>query len=124
MGDHLVGVQRDTTVTKLPGSMRDWKSDAFSRTLKRELEDLGSGELPLDQATTQGGYVDDSDITATILGVVEQDAAIVARVGIFFTEIVINCGCGADPMPVTAYCELQVAIDTIDAAATAIVIGN
>lgn len=104
--------------------MRDWKSDAFSRTLKQELENLHPGVLPLDQVTSQGGYVDDNDIVVTVLGVAEEDAAIVARVGIFFTEIVINCGCGDDPMPINAYCEMRIAIDKADATATASVIEN
>ena len=122
MGNCPVCMKYSASIMNLSGSRRDWNTDAFSRTLKQELENLGSGVLPVEQATSQGGYVDDSDITATVLGVAEEDAAIVARVGIFFTEIVINCGCGDDPMPVNAYCEMRIAIDKTDATATASVI--
>ena len=41
----------------------------------------------------------------------EFDDMIEGSVGVFFTEIVINCGCGDEPMPTNAYCELQLSID-------------
>ena len=76
-----------------------------------ELEQLASGSLPLEKAVTQGGYVDDSHITATVLHADADAGAIHARAGIFFTEIVINCGCGDDPMETNAYCEMRIRVD-------------
>ena len=96
---------------KLLNSLHVWRSESFIQTLKNELEQLESGVLPLDKAVLQGGYVDDSHITATVLHADEDEQAIQARVGIFFTEIVINCGCGDDPMETNAYCVLQIRID-------------
>lgn len=96
---------------KLLNALGTWQSASFPQTLKTELEQLEPGSLPLNKAVTQGGYVDDSHITATILSAKESVQTIHARAGIFFTEIVINCGCGDDPMETNAYCELQISID-------------
>jgi len=96
---------------KLANSLHDWNTDVFSRTLKHELEHLPAGTLPLEKGVAQAGMVDDSNITATILNFSDNDKMIQAKVGIFFTEIVINCGCGDDPMPTNAYCEMRITID-------------
>jgi len=97
--------------TKLRNSLQAWGTDSFFQTLKNELEHLEPGVLPLEKAVAQGGYVDDSHITITVLRAEDDEKTIHARVGIFFTEIVINCGCGDDPMETNAYCEMRVTID-------------
>lgn len=96
---------------ELVNSLRDWNTDVFPRTLKYELEHLPAGTLPLDKEAAHGGFVDDSNITATILSSTDIATAIQAKVGIFFTEIIINCGCGDDPMPTNAYCEMRISIN-------------
>ena len=96
---------------KLTISLHDWESDSFSQTLKNEIENLPAGTLPLHAGTSQGGYVDDSDITATILRVADDKETIQARSGVFFTEIIVGCSCGDDPIPANAYCEMQIDID-------------
>ena len=101
----------------LPDSLQAWGSDAFFSTLKNELERLVPGTLPLEKGVAQGGYVDDGQITATVLHADDNAQAIQARAGIFFTEIVINCGCGDDPMETNAYCELHIRIDKTTARA-------
>ena len=98
-------------------ALRDWESERFSQTLKSEILGLPSGVLPLDKGTTHGGYVDDSNLAVIVQGASDDGAMIRARLGVFFTEIVVNCGCGVDPMPTNAYCELQVTIDKQSAAA-------
>lgn len=92
-------------------SLHAWPSVSFFQALKNELEQLEPGTLPLHKAVTQGGYVDDSHITATVFHAEEDNGAIHVRVGIFFTEIVINCGCGDDPMETNTYCTMQIRID-------------
>jgi len=92
-------------------SLRHFGSDSFPATLKRELETLGSGVLPLERGTTQGGRVDDSNISATIIRVGEDDQFVRALVGVFFNEIVGGCSCGDEPVAENAYCEIQVLID-------------
>jgi len=96
---------------KLANALRDWKSDAFKPSLKAELLQLGSNVLPLHLGVSQGGMVDEKDLEVTVFGAVDDDQQIHAHVGAFFTEIVICCGCGDDPMPINGYCELQVSID-------------
>ena len=86
---------------------------SFADTVKHELESLDTNTLPLDQCTAQGGYVDESPIAATILSSQEYTDYISVKAGIFFTEIVINCGCGEDPMPTNAYAEVSIRIDKI-----------
>jgi hypothetical protein len=89
----------------------------FGTVLKHQLENLPSGTLPLYQGTSQGGYVDDSDISVTILEIREDEHRIQARAGVFFTEIIVGCSCGDDPMPVNAYCELLIQLDKTTAEA-------
>jgi hypothetical protein len=93
-------------------SLRQRQSTDFEHDLKHSLENLPSGTLPLEKGTSQGGYVDDSDISVTIINISEAEDHILAKVGIFFTEIVVGCGCGDDPLPVNTYCEMLVNIET------------
>lgn len=91
---------------KFPQSLQHYPSDNFKRVLKDEIEASDKKLLSLEKGTNQGGYVSDEAITATVLRVFDQGETIQAEVGIFFTEIVICCGCGDDPMPANAYCEM------------------
>ena len=96
---------------ELHNSLQAWSTNNFARALKDELEHLPAGTLPLEKGVAQGGLVDDSNITTTILNFKDNETTIEANVGIFFTEIVINCGCGDDPFETNAYCETHVRID-------------
>ena len=98
-------------MSRFTHSLRNWGSDSFAQTLKDEIECLQKGELPLEQGTSQGGHVDDSNISATILSIVDGDELIQAKVGVFFDEIVGGCSCGDEPITENAYCEIQVSID-------------
>ncbi len=104
-------------MTRLNLSLNDCGSGLFARQLKRELEHLQPGTLPLEQATTQGGQVDDGNISATVVEVREDGGVVHARVGIFFNEIVGGCSCGDEPLSVNAYCQIQVSIDRASAEA-------
>lgn len=104
-------------MAKLPHSLAAWPSVSFSAVVKDELERLDTGTLPLDKATQQGGYVDDSSITCTILKIKDKKDCITIKTGIFFTEILICCGCGDDPVPENTYCELVVTLDKKNAEA-------
>ena len=104
-------------MTRLKLSLKDCRSGLFARQLKHELEHLQAGTLPLEQATTQGGQVDDSNIAANVIEVREHGDWICARVGIFFNEVVGGCSCGDDPLSVNAYCQIQVSIDRASAEA-------
>ena len=94
-------------------SLKYYPSTDFKLSLKREIETCDKKLLSLEKGTTQGGYVSDDPITATVLRVTEQENIIEADVGIFFTEIVICCGCGDDPMPANVYCEMRFKINRL-----------
>lgn len=102
---------------RLPDSLRAWGSDAFAATLKAELEALKATALPLDSAATPGCHVEDSPVCVTVTQSAEDARSIQARVGVFFTEVVANCGCGDDPFLQSAYCELRIDIDKTSAEA-------
>ena len=103
-------------------SLRSWQSSGFSRSLKSEIEGLPAGALPLAKGTRQGGRVDDSEISATIISCSDRGDCIEARVGVFFNELVGGCSCGDEPFVANTYCELRVAIDKASAEATFAVI--
>ena len=111
-------------MTRLKLSLNDCRSGLFARQLKHELEHLQAGTLPLEQATTQGGQVDDSNIAVNVIEVREHGDWICARVGIFFNEVVGGCSCGDDPLSVNAYCQIQVSIDRASAEAEFAVIAE
>ena len=96
---------------KLAASLGNLGDDAFARTLKTELEGLTMGSLPLEKGTTQGGQVDDSDISVTVIDAFDRETSIQAKVGVFFREIVGGCSCGDEPVAENAYCEILVSID-------------
>ena len=85
--------------------------------MKHELENLPAGILPLEKGTSRGGFVDDDDISVTVINVNQDENSIQAKIGVFFTEIIAGCGCGDDPMPENAYCEMRISIDRTTSAA-------
>lgn len=92
-------------------ALQQARPDSREKVLKRELENLPAGTLPLEKATTRGGFVDDSDISVSVISLKQDETCIQARVGVFFTEIITGCGCGDDPMPENAYCEMLISIE-------------
>jgi hypothetical protein len=96
---------------QLKQALRHWGTGSFGSILKAELESLPAGTLPLHQATTQGGIVDDSAISVSILSSEANNIEITTRVGIFFTEIVAGCNCNDPPLETNGYCLLEVVID-------------
>jgi hypothetical protein len=109
---------------KFPDALRSWASDSFERTLKSEIENLETGSLPLENGISQGGRIDDSNITATILNTSDNSSVIKTKAGIFFTEIVGGCNCNDDPVEINAYCEIIINIDKATAKANIDVLQN
>ncbi len=95
----------------LPDCLNCPDEAAFAARLKTAITQLPPGSLPLQQATTQGGLVDDSQIAVTVLGSEREGDEIIARVGVFFEEVVGGCNCHDDPTSVNSYCTLQVRIN-------------
>lgn len=100
-------------MAKLAATLNAWDTEHFARTLADEIRQLDSNALPLDQATEQGGHIDDSSLTIMLLRAEDAHASIHAKVGIFFTEIVPGYGCPLEPMERNAYCEMCVRIDKL-----------
>ena len=100
---------------KFNAALHAWKSDHFSDVLKEEIAHLESGVLPLAQGVTQGGYIDDSNMAISIIHCAENDQFIHVKAGFFFTEIVVCCGCGDEPMHQNAYCVILIKIDKVTA---------
>jgi len=106
---------------RLPDSVEAWSTPAFRDVLKREIERLDSGLLPLQQALSATSYALGEGFQSMVLGVSEQDGIIRAVVGVFFSGIVAGCSCADDPTPVepqNEYCELRFEIDMATGAAT------
>lgn len=101
----------------LKQSLAAWQTDSFQQVLKEELESLDASVLPLQQAVSQGGFADGENLKVSIYGISDNIDTINVKIGLFFTEIVINCGCGDDPMPINAYGEMLVAINKSSAKA-------
>ena len=102
----------------LANAVATWNKQSFKKVLKNELEALPSGSLPLALATTQGGLVDDSDISVSVISSKEVEGAITVKVGVFFYEVISGCNCDDDPEAFNTRCELEVSIDKETAIAT------
>lgn len=101
----------------LTGLLPYWGTREFDPALKRAIEGLAAGSLPLGGVLGQGGLVDDSDISVTVIHTRENGQTLLAKVGVFFTEVVGGCSCGDDPFTQPAYCMLLVTIDRQTASA-------
>jgi hypothetical protein len=83
----------------------------FAQRLRAALLALPAGTLPLAEACTQGGLVDESDLALSVLSSEHSAQAARARVGVFFSERVGGCNCHDDPLDITAYAVIEVRLD-------------
>lgn len=105
-------------MTVLQASLGAWGTDAFSSTLKAELERLRSGVLPIAHVVGADNRLDDSDLGVIVNEVRDDEARIYVKVGVFFAEIIDCLTCsGGSGMCDEAYCELRVTIDKATGAA-------
>ncbi len=118
---------RATAAIRLPDSVAAWNTPAFRDVLKREIERLDPGLLPLQQALSATSYALGEGFQAMVLGVSEQAGIIRAEAGVFFSGIVAGCSCADDPTPVepqNEYCELRFEIDMATGAANVSQVGD
>ena len=101
----------DSQAPSLAAAVRDWGTEAFTSTLKADIEALDGACLPLYPGTQAGGHIDDSDLTVTVLSARACGPVIESRIGVFFTEVVGGCSCGDEPFTRPGYCQLRVTID-------------
>ncbi len=101
-------------MTSLAKSLHAWRSPAFKDTLKKEIEQLGAGQLPLQQGLSAGNYVVGDKFSVMVLDASEDEGFIHARAGIFYHSIIGGCACADDPTPVSElneYCVVRLDID-------------
>lgn len=79
--------------------------------LQQLLIALPSGSLPLQHGCLQGGLIDDSDLSLSMLSSSFDGDLVVVRVGVFFTEVVGGCNCHDDPVNNHAYAVIEVLLD-------------
>ncbi len=109
---------------QLHKALKHWGTVDFATSLKAELENLPTGSLPLHLATSQGGIVDDSQISVSILSSTTNDNCIQIRVSVFFTEIIAGCNCSDPPLETSGYALLLVLLDSNSAEASCSVIAE
>lgn len=112
----------------LTKSLAQYPSDSFKQQLKQEIEQLDKDSLPLHLATTQGGIVDASKLSVSVLNVTEENRddknAILVKIAVFFEEIIGGCSCGDDPLSANAYGEFLLNIDKTNAKTQIRFLGN
>ncbi len=82
----------------------------FENCLVSAIKALPPGALPLQACCDQGGLADDREISVSLLDMQHGRERIVARVGVFFAEVVGGCNCHDDPLEANRYCVLEVVI--------------
>lgn len=99
---------------KLSESLGAWGTAGFKETLKREIEQLEAGQLPLQQGLSFSSHVADSGFTVMILNVSEDPGFIHTKAGISYSGIIAGCSCADDPTPMNEqneYCEILLSIN-------------
>ena len=99
---------------RLPDTLAALGSADFPQVLKRELETLRDGDLPLQAGLAQSSSVGTQSPQVMVLSVDEQARPVRARVGVFYSGVIAGCNCADDPTPVeeqAEYCELWVDLD-------------
>ncbi|MDD2913918.1 MAG: hypothetical protein PHP70_01230 [Gallionella sp.] len=108
---------------RLEQALRAWGTADFEAILKREIAQLGSAQLPLQQGLANSNHVADAPLTVMINSVAEMENVIRVTAGIFYTGVLIGCSCADDPTPPGEsheYCEVQLDIDKATAATTVV----
>ena len=106
---------------RLEKALNAWGTPGFTDTLKREIQQLDAGQLPLQQGMSAGNYAIDDKLDVMIIRTREEADFIRVKAGIFYAGIITGCSCADDPTPVsphTEYCVIQLDIDKITAETT------
>ena len=112
---------------RLTKTLNAWGNPDFSDVLKREIEQMDAGHLPLQQGLSTGSYVIDTKLNAMIIGVSEIAGFIRIKAGIFYSGIIAGCSCADDPTPVneeSEYCVVQLDINKKTAETTVILLAE
>jgi hypothetical protein len=99
---------------KLPEVVEVWGTEAFAQTFAAAVQQLGTADLPLQQALAQSSHVSESPRTVVVLDSGATDTRIQVRAGIFYFGVIAGSCCSDDPTPMceeNEYCEVQFDID-------------
>ncbi len=110
---------------RLTKSLNAWGTPDFIGTLKKEIEQLDAGQLPLQQGLSKSSYALDGKFSVMIINTSEEAGFVHAKAGIFYSGIIAGCSCADDPTPVdeiNEYCEVQFDIDKKTAETTVILL--
>jgi hypothetical protein len=95
-------------------TLNAWGTPDFKDVLKKEIEQIDAGQLPLQQGLSTGSYAIGDKLNAMIIGVSEVSGCIRVKAGIFYSAIIAGCSCADDPTPVneeSEYCVVQLDIN-------------
>ena len=108
-------------MARLTKALNAWGTPDFEDVLKKEIEQMGAAQLPLQQGLSAGSYALDNNLQVMVISVSEDAGFIHAKAGIFYTGILTGCSCADDPTPVneeSEYCVVQLDISKSTAEAT------
>lgn len=99
---------------RLTEALNAWGTPDFKDVLKKEIEQIDVGLLPLQQGLSTGSYAINGKFNVMIVGVSEAAGIIRVKAGIFYSGIIAGCSCADDPTPVneeSEYCVVQLDIN-------------
>ena len=105
----------------LTQSLNAWGSPAFDSILKREIVQLGAGQLPLQQGLSTSSHALDDKLDVMLISVSEDAGFLRVKAGIFYSGIIAGCSCADDPTPIdehSEYCVVRIDIDKVTAETT------
>jgi hypothetical protein len=105
---------QDIEMIRLTETLNAWGTPDFKDILKKEIERMDAGRLPLQQGLSTGSYAIDDKFNVMIIGVSEAAGSIRVKAGIFYSGIIAGCSCADDPTPVneeSEYCVVQLDIN-------------
>ena len=99
---------------RLTEALNAWGTPDFKDVLKKEIEQIDVGLLPLQQGLSTGSYAINGKFNVMIVGVSEAAGIIRVKARIFYSGIIAGCSCADDPTPVneeSEYCVVQLDIN-------------
>jgi hypothetical protein len=105
---------QDIEMIRLTETLNAWGTPDFKDILKKEIERMDAGQLPLQLGLSTGSYAIDDKFNVMIIGVFEATGSIRVKAGIFYSGIIAGCSCADDPTPVneeSEYCVVQLDIN-------------
>ena len=97
--------------TKLPQLLAQQHEQQFDKQLAQAIMQLPLKDLPLQQACTQGGWIDENSLQLASLNKQNRAGTIDVQFHVFFTELTGGCNCHDDPASSINQCTLLASFD-------------